>query len=124
MDPGGPGDPGFGSCFNPGRWTRARRGALIARPTRATVCLGKSPNVPAEVCVSRRDAEDRHISIEVAWCPACRADCTVEIIALPGDPGPVAICVGCDLAVDTWWLPGLLPMSSEVDGAGRDARAS
>ncbi|MGH3836634.1 MAG: hypothetical protein ACRDSF_13175 [Pseudonocardiaceae bacterium] len=74
--------------------------------------------------MSRRDAEDRQVSIEVAWCPACRADCTVEVIALAGDPGPVAICVGCGLGVETWWLPGLLPTIHEVDGAGRDVRAS
>ncbi|MGH4011702.1 MAG: hypothetical protein ACRDTH_26645 [Pseudonocardiaceae bacterium] len=74
--------------------------------------------------MSRRDAEDRQVSIEVAWCPACRADCTVEVIALAGDPEPVAICVSCGLGMETWWLPGLLPASPEVDGAGRDVRAS
>ncbi len=74
--------------------------------------------------MSRRDAEDRQVSIEVAWCPACQADCTVEVIALAGDPGPVAICVGCGLEVETWWLPWLFPTGHEVDGTGRSVRAS
>ncbi len=74
--------------------------------------------------MSRRAAEDRQVSIEVAWCPACRADCMMEVIALAGDPEPVAICVGCGLWVETWWLPGLLATTHEVNGAGRDVRAS
>jgi hypothetical protein len=74
--------------------------------------------------VSRHDAEDRQISTEVAWCPACRADCTVEVIALAGDPGPVALCVDCGLGVETWWLPELLATTHEVDGAGGGVRAS
>jgi hypothetical protein len=83
-----------------------------------------SPTVPAEVSVSRRDAEDRQFSIEVAWCPACRAECTVEIVALAGDPAPVAICVDCGLGVETWWLPGLLTTTYEVEEAGHGVRAS
>jgi hypothetical protein len=102
----------------------ARRGALIARPARATVCSGKSPIVPAEVCVSRRDAEGWRVSTDVAWCPTCRADCTVEVIALAGDPGPVALCVDCNLGVEIWWLPELLTTTHEVDGAGGGVRAS
>ncbi|MGH3887485.1 MAG: hypothetical protein ACRDSZ_13110 [Pseudonocardiaceae bacterium] len=74
--------------------------------------------------MSRRDAQDRQVSIEVAWCPVCRADRTLEVIALVGDPEPVAVCVGCNLGVETWWLPGLLSTIHEVDGAGRDVRAS
>ncbi len=85
---------------------------------------GMSPTVPAEVCVSRRDAVDRQVSIEMAWCPACRAECTVEIVALADDPAPVAICVDCGLGVETWWLPGLLTTTSEAEGAGHGARAS
>ena len=83
-----------------------------------------SPTVPAEVCVYRRDAEDRQVSIEMAWCPACRAECTVEIMALAGDPAPVAICVDCGLGVETWRLPGLLAATSEVEGADHGVRAS
>ncbi|MGH3898054.1 MAG: hypothetical protein ACRDTA_07310 [Pseudonocardiaceae bacterium] len=74
--------------------------------------------------MSRRDTEDRQVSIEVAWCPACQADCTVEVIALAGDPGPVAICVGCGLGVETWWLPELFATGHEVDGTSRSVRAS
>jgi Zn ribbon nucleic-acid-binding protein len=74
--------------------------------------------------VSRRAAEDRQVSIEVAWCPACQADCTVEIVALVDDPGPVAICVDCGLGVETWWLAGLLATTHEADRADRGVRAS
>jgi len=55
------------------------------------------------------DVEDQRVAIEVAWCPGCQADCTVEIVTLAGDPGPVAVCVDCGLGVETWWLPELLP---------------
>lgn len=55
------------------------------------------------------DVEDRHVAIELAWCPGCRADCTVEIVMLAGDPGPVAVCVDCGLGVETWWSPELFP---------------
>ena len=98
---------------------RCSPGPLVRRCAR-----GMSPTVPAEVCVSRRDAVDRQVSIEMAWCPACRAECTVEIIALAGDPAPVAICVDCGLGVETWWLPGLLTTAYEAEGVGHGVRAS
>jgi Zn ribbon nucleic-acid-binding protein len=74
--------------------------------------------------VSRRDANDRQVSTEVAWCPACQTDRTVEVIVLAGDPGPVAFCVDCGFGVETWWVPELLMTSPEVDGAGGGVRAS
>ncbi len=74
--------------------------------------------------MSRRDAEDRQVSIEMAWCPACRAECTVEIIALAGDPAPVAICVDCGLGVETWWLPELFTTTYDREGADHGVRAS
>jgi hypothetical protein len=46
------------------------------------------------------------ITIEIAWCPECQADRTVEVVALAGDPGPVAVCVDCGLGVEIWWSPG------------------
>ncbi|MGH4013716.1 MAG: hypothetical protein ACRDSL_07230 [Pseudonocardiaceae bacterium] len=58
--------------------------------------------------MSPHDAEYRRVIIEIAWCPGCRADCTVEIVTLPGDPAPVAVCVDCGLGVETWWSPELL----------------
>lgn len=48
----------------------------------------------------------------------------MEIIALAGDPAPVAICVDCGLGVETWWLPGLLATTHEVEGVGHGVRAS
>ncbi|MGH3916551.1 MAG: hypothetical protein ACRDTC_24535 [Pseudonocardiaceae bacterium] len=48
------------------------------------------------------------LDLEIAWCPACRADCLVEIITLDGDPGPVAVCVDCGLGVESWPLPELI----------------
>lgn len=48
----------------------------------------------------------------------------MEVIALAGDPGPVALCVDCGLGVETWWLPELLATTHEVDGAGGGVRAS
>lgn len=51
------------------------------------------------------------VTIEIAWCPACQADGTVEVIALDGDPWPVAVCVHCGIGVETWWLAEL---STEV----------
>ncbi|MGH3871269.1 MAG: hypothetical protein ACRDSR_07085 [Pseudonocardiaceae bacterium] len=66
--------------------------------------------------MSRRDAEERQVSIDVAWCPVCRADCTVEVTALAGDPEPVAICVGCDLGMQAGWL---LETAYEMGMAGR-----
>ncbi|HKR49388.1 MAG TPA: hypothetical protein VJT72_07375 [Pseudonocardiaceae bacterium] len=71
--------------------------------------------------MSRRDAQDRQVSIEVAWCPACEAERTVEVIALAGDPEPVAVCVDCGLGIETWWLFGLL---ATAHGADRGAQAS
>jgi hypothetical protein len=59
--------------------------------------------------MSARNTEDRQVTIEIAWCPECQADCMVEVVALAGDPEPVAVCVDCGLGVETWWLPGLLP---------------
>jgi Zn ribbon nucleic-acid-binding protein len=74
--------------------------------------------------VAQHNAKDRQVSIEVAWCPACQADCTVEVIALADDPEPVALCVDCGLGVDAWWLPELVTTTHEVDGAGGVVRAS
>lgn len=45
------------------------------------------------------------ITVELAWCPECRMECTVEIVALPGDPTPVAICLDCSGGVETEWQP-------------------
>ena len=61
------------------------------------------------------DAEDQRITIEIAWCPGCRADCTVEVVVLAGDPAPVAVCVDCGLGVETWWLPGVPPSAQLGD---------
>jgi hypothetical protein len=74
--------------------------------------------------VAQHNARDRQVSIEVAWCPACQADCTVEVIALADDPEPVALCVDCGIGVDAWWLPELVTPTYEVDGAGGVVRAS
>jgi len=48
------------------------------------------------------------VTIEIAWCPACQADRTVEVIALDGDPWPVAVCVNCGIGVETWWSAELV----------------
>lgn len=55
--------------------------------------------------MSPHDVEDRQVTVEVAWCPGCRADCPVEIVTLVGDPAPVAVCVDCGLGVETYWSP-------------------
>lgn len=62
---------------------------------------------PWEVRVSPLDA----VTIEIAWCPACQVDCTVEITALEGDPCPVAVCVDCGSGMETWWEPELIEVS-------------
>lgn len=67
----------------------------------------------------------QHIVVEVAWCPACHADCTVEIVTLEGDPGPVAVCVECGLGVETWWTSGVLATAGNgAEGGPGAARAS
>ncbi|MGH3940087.1 MAG: hypothetical protein ACRDTG_15930 [Pseudonocardiaceae bacterium] len=43
------------------------------------------------------------VTIDIAWCPECQTDRTVEIIALEGDPWPVAVCVNCGIGVETGW---------------------
>jgi len=48
---------------------------------------------------------DHLVSVEVAWCAACRQDCTVEVVQLPGDPAPIAICLDCEGGVELWWQP-------------------
>ena len=53
------------------------------------------------------ETEDRRITMEIAWCPDCRADCLVEVFTVAGDPSPVAVCVDCGLGVETYWSPGL-----------------
>ena len=72
--------------------------------------------------MSPHDIEDQRFSLDVAWCPGCRADCTVEIVALAGDPGPVAVCVDCGLGVETWWSPGLLADTRLADTRLADTR--
>ncbi|MGH3794368.1 MAG: hypothetical protein ACRDSP_05715 [Pseudonocardiaceae bacterium] len=47
------------------------------------------------------------VTVEIAWCPGCQTDRTVEVVALAGDPGPVAVCVDCGLGIETWWSPEL-----------------
>lgn len=51
------------------------------------------------------EAEDRRITMEIAWCPDCRTDCLVEVLTVAGDPAPVAVCVDCGLGVETYWSP-------------------
>jgi Zn ribbon nucleic-acid-binding protein len=63
------------------------------------------------VRVSTHEIPERQVVIEVAWCPACQADRTVEVVTLDGDPGPVAVCVDCGLGVETWWMPWLIATS-------------
>lgn len=46
---------------------------------------------------------DSLVSVEVAWCAACRQDCTVEVVHLLGDPAPIAICLDCGGGVELWW---------------------
>jgi hypothetical protein len=74
--------------------------------------------------VSTYDFQDRQVAVEVAWCPACHDDRTVEVVTLDGDPCPVAVCVECGLGVETW-LPGLLADSlAAIRPGGGVARAS
>ncbi|MGH3980265.1 MAG: hypothetical protein ACRDRZ_14875 [Pseudonocardiaceae bacterium] len=48
--------------------------------------------------------------LESAWCPGCRVECAVEIVQLPGDPAPVAVCLQCGGGVEVWWqLPAAPP---------------
>jgi len=65
-----------------------------------------------------RPADEQYVTVEIAWCSGCRLDCTVEIIRLPGDPSPVAVCLECGGGVELWWQPVARP------GAVRSAQAS
>ena len=79
-----------------------RRGGLTVRSARATVCPAEELQpYQREVRMSPLNA----VTIEIAWCPACQADRTMEIIALDGDQWPVAVCVNCGIGMETWWLP-------------------
>ena len=57
------------------------------------------------------DADERQITFEIAWCPGCRADCTVEIVTVDDDPFPVAVCVDCGLGVEIYWSAGVVEPS-------------
>ncbi|MQA15266.1 MAG: hypothetical protein GEV09_14180 [Pseudonocardiaceae bacterium] len=56
---------------------------------------------------NQRIGDDQQVGIEIAWCPGCRADVTVETVTLPDDPAPVAVCVDCGGGIELWWAtPG------------------
>ncbi len=48
------------------------------------------------------------VVVDTGWCPLCRAECTVEVIQVAGDPGPVAVCLDCGGGVECWIDPDLL----------------
>lgn len=53
----------------------------------------------------REQVSEQVLSVEPLWCPGCAAECAAEIVALPDDPSPVAICLGCCGGVETAWQP-------------------
>lgn len=72
--------------------------------------------------------DDRWVTVEIAWCAGCRLDTAVEVVQLPDDPAPVAICLECAGGVELWWQPVLpspvLPSPVARSHPVRDARAS
>lgn len=68
--------------------------------------------------------DDRYVTVEIAWCAGCRLDTEVEVVQLPGDPAPVAICLKCAGGVELWWQ-AVVPSYPMVPGRPVcDARAS
>ncbi len=67
--------------------------------------------------------DDCWVTVEIAWCAGCRLDTAVEVVQLPGDPAPVAICLDCAGGVELWWQP-VLPSPVARSNPVRGARAS
>ncbi len=51
----------------------------------------------------RQQAGQQVVGIDIAWCPGCRAETTVETVTLRGDPGPVAVCLACGDGTEMGW---------------------
>jgi hypothetical protein len=71
-----------------------------------------------------RSIDDRYVTVEIAWCAGCRLDTAVEVVQLPGDPAPVAICLECAGGVELWWQPVVPGHPVIASPPLRDARAS
>lgn len=52
----------------------------------------------------RHGQDVQQVGIEIAWCPGCGVDTTVETVVLPGDPGPVGVCCDCGEGIELWWF--------------------
>lgn len=59
----------------------------------------------------------QQVGIDLGWCPGCRAETTVEIVILSGDPGPTGVCVDCGDGIEMWWAdPVVAAATSLVTG--------
>lgn len=54
-------------------------------------------------------SQGHEVRVELAWCPGCRLECTVEIVQLLSDPAPVAVCLECGGGVELWWQLPTVP---------------